>query len=428
MQKRILDILQNTQKVIIGKERVTKLLLTALLADGHVLLEDVPGTGKTRLAKALAASLGIEFGRIQFTPDMLPADITGLHIYDRESGKFVLNKGPVFTNILLADEINRATPRTQAGLLECMEERQVTIDGKTQKLEPPFFVVATENPVETAGTFPLPEAQMDRFLMKLSMGLPTREEEVQILDTYMAEDPLKKLTAVIDQETLERMQKEAMEVYVHPTVRGYLADLSAATRSSDQTVMGVSPRGTIALMRASRAWAYLEGRSFVTPDDVKGMGQKELKHLLKERAAKAYEAKEAEFPEPEHIRELERVVLLKVIDAKWMDHIDDMDQLRQGIGLQAYGNRDPKIEYKMLGYDMFGEMTQAITETTVRTLMHVRIEQKAEREQVAKVTGTNKDDTALREPKKRENKKVYPNDPCPCGSGKKYKQCCGRNK
>ncbi len=166
----------------------------------------------------------------------------------------------------------------------------------------------------------------------------------------------------------------------------------------------------------------------VTPDDVKGMGQKELKHLLKERAAKAYEAKEAEFPEPEHIRELERVVLLKVIDAKWMDHIDDMDQLRQGIGLQAYGNRDPKIEYKMLGYDMFGEMTQAITETTVRTLMHVRIEQKAEREQVAKVTGTNKDDTALREPKKRENKKVYPNDPCPCGSGKKYKQCCGRDK
>ena len=166
----------------------------------------------------------------------------------------------------------------------------------------------------------------------------------------------------------------------------------------------------------------------VTPDDVKGMGQKELKHLLKERAAKAYEAKEAEFQEPEHIRELERVVLLKVIDAKWMDHIDDMDQLRQGIGLQAYGNRDPKIEYKMLGYDMFGEMTQAITETTVRTLMHVRIEQKAEREQVAKVTGTNKDDTALREPKKRENKKVYPNDPCPCGSGKKYKQCCGRNK
>ena len=164
----------------------------------------------------------------------------------------------------------------------------------------------------------------------------------------------------------------------------------------------------------------------VRPEDIKGMSQKELKHLLKERAAKAYEAKEAEFPEPEHLREVERVVLLKVIDAKWMDHIDDMDQLRQGIGLQAYGNRDPKVEYKMLGYEMFGEMTNAITTDTVRTLFHVRIEQKVEREQVAKVTGTNKDDSAVRAPKKREEKKIYPNDPCPCGSGKKYKQCCGR--
>ncbi len=166
----------------------------------------------------------------------------------------------------------------------------------------------------------------------------------------------------------------------------------------------------------------------ITPEDVKGMNQKQLKHLLKEKATKAYEAKEAKFPEPEHIRELERVVLLKVIDAKWMDHIDDMDQLRQGIGLQAYGNRDPKVEYKMLGYDMFGEMTNGITEATIRTLMHVRIEQKVEREQVAQVTGTNKDDTSVRAPKKRENKKVYPNDPCPCGSGKKYKNCCGKNK
>ena len=166
----------------------------------------------------------------------------------------------------------------------------------------------------------------------------------------------------------------------------------------------------------------------VTADEVKKMSQKELKHMLKERAAKAYETKESEFPEPEHIREIERVILLKVIDAKWMAHIDDMDQLRQGIGLQAYGNRDPKVEYKMLGYDMFGEMTKAITEETIRTLMHIRVEQKVEREQVAKVTGTNKDDTATRAPKKRSSKKVYPNDPCPCGSGKKYKQCCGRKK
>lgn len=164
----------------------------------------------------------------------------------------------------------------------------------------------------------------------------------------------------------------------------------------------------------------------VTEADVRGMSQKELKHMLKERAAKAYEAKEAEFPEPEQLREIERVVLLKVIDAKWMAHIDDMDQLRQGIGLQAYGQRDPKIEYKMLGYDMFGEMTQGIAADTIRTLFHVRLEQRVEREQVAKVTGTNKDDTALKEPKKRADKKVYPNDPCPCGSGKKYKQCCGR--
>ncbi len=164
----------------------------------------------------------------------------------------------------------------------------------------------------------------------------------------------------------------------------------------------------------------------VTEEDIKGMSQKQLKHFLKERSAKAYEAKEAEFPEAEHLREVERVVLLKVIDAKWMDHIDDMDQLRQGIGLQAYGQRDPKVEYKMLGYDMFGEMTNAITEDTVRTLFHVKIEQKVEREQVAKVTGTNKDESAARTPKKRADKKIYPNDPCPCGSGKKYKQCCGR--
>ena len=164
----------------------------------------------------------------------------------------------------------------------------------------------------------------------------------------------------------------------------------------------------------------------ITEEDVKDMSQKELKHMLKERAAKAYEAKEAEFPEPEHIREIERVVLLKVIDAKWMDHIDDMDQLRQGIGIQAYGQRDPKVEYKMLGYDMFDAMTKSISEDTVRTLFRVRLEQKVEREQVAKVTGTNKDESAARAPKKRTEKKVYPNDPCPCGSGKKYKQCCGR--
>ena len=227
---------------------------------------------------------------------------------------------------------------------------------------------------------------------------------------------------IIYEERRRVLDGENMRDSIFHMINDYIENTVDAEVSTDQDYEDWD------LIELNRVIGAVIPMAPVTPDDIKGMGQKELKHLLKERAAKAYEAKEAEFPEPEHIRELERVVLLKVIDAKWMDHIDDMDQLRQGIGLQAYGNRDPKIEYKMLGYDMFGEMTQAITETTVRTLMHVRIEQKAEREQVAKVTGTNKDDTALREPKKRENKKVYPNDPCPCGSGKKYKQCCGRNK
>ena len=227
---------------------------------------------------------------------------------------------------------------------------------------------------------------------------------------------------IIYEERRRVLDGENMRDSIFHMINDYIENTVDAEVSADQDYEDWD------LIELNRVIGAVIPMAPVTPDDVKGMGQKELKHLLKERAAKAYEAKEAEFPEPEHIRELERVVLLKVIDAKWMDHIDDMDQLRQGIGLQAYGNRDPKIEYKMLGYDMFGEMTQAITETTVRTLMHVRIEQKAEREQVAKVTGTNKDDTALREPKKRENKKIYPNDPCPCGSGKKYKQCCGRNK
>ena len=197
MREDINKVLENVGKVIIGKKDVLEKLLAGLLADGHVLLEDVPGTGKTKLAKALSASLGVDFGRIQFTPDMLPADITGMHIYSRETEQFEWKEGPVFTNILLADEINRATPRTQAGLLECMEERQVTVDGETRKLAEPFFVIATQNPVETAGTFPLPEAQTDRFMMKLSMGLPDREEEIRILETYREKDPLLELSAVM---------------------------------------------------------------------------------------------------------------------------------------------------------------------------------------------------------------------------------------
>ena len=280
MQNKAKLIQDNIGKVIIGKENVIRHILTAMISGGHVLLEDVPGTGKTRMARALAASMGLDFGRVQFTPDMLPADVTGLHIYNRQSGEFELKKGPVFTNILLADEINRATPRTQSGLLECMEERQVTIDGVTQKLEEPFFVIATQNPIETAGTFPLPEAQMDRFFMKLSMGLPERDEEVRILETYRESDPLKSLTSVVTGEELLEMRKAAEEVYVHPLIEEYLVDIVRATRDSSKTLMGVSPRGTIAFLRAARCWAWLEGSDFVRPDDVKAVAPAVLAHRL----------------------------------------------------------------------------------------------------------------------------------------------------
>lgn len=280
MREEIRKVMENVGKVIIGRETTAVKLFAALLADGHVLLEDVPGTGKTKLAKTLAASVGIQMNRIQFTPDMLPADITGLHVYSRESERFELKKGPVFTNILLADEINRATPRTQAGLLECMEERQVTIDGETMELEQPFFVIATQNPVETAGTFPLPEAQTDRFMMKLSMGFPSREEEMTILQTYSRTDPLEELQPVMTKEQLLALKEEAKRVYVHPLVAGYLADLAAETRKQDRVAMGISPRGTLALMRAAKALACMEGRDYLIPDDVKTLAPDVLSHRL----------------------------------------------------------------------------------------------------------------------------------------------------
>ena len=273
-------VLANIAKVIIGKEQVAKLLLTALVADGHVLLEDVPGTGKTKLAKTLAKSLSAEFNRIQFTPDLLPGDITGINIFDRQKNEFVLRKGPVFTNILLADEINRATPRTQAGLLECMEERQVTIDGVSYTPGNPFFVIATQNPIESAGVFPLPDAQMDRFMMKLSMGLPTKEEELAILDRYMSKEPLAELTSALTLDELLTAREEANQVFVHNCIREYMVNIIEATRTAEGIVMGVSPRGSIAFLRSVKAYAYLQGRDYVNPDDVKAVAVPVLAHRL----------------------------------------------------------------------------------------------------------------------------------------------------
>lgn len=274
------ELIDIISKVIVGKEETIELLLTCMLAGGHVLLEDIPGTGKTKLARSIAASCKADFKRIQFTPDLLPSDVTGLNVYDAKQNEFVLKKGPVFTSILLADEINRATPRTQAGLLECMEERQVTIDGETYALKEPFFVIATQNPIENAGTFPLPEAQMDRFMMRLSMGLPSKSEEEDILRRFMKEEPLATLESVVTPEEIETMKTEIKEVFVHPLVLSYMVDIVQASRKASEVLSGASPRATIALCNAAKAYAYLKGRKYVNPDDVKKLAVPVLAHRL----------------------------------------------------------------------------------------------------------------------------------------------------
>lgn len=271
-------IKENIKRVIVGKDETISLLITALISNGHVLLLDMPGTGKTKLAKSLAKSLSLDFGRIQFTPDLLPSDILGLNYFSQKEGEFVFRKGPVFTSVLLADEINRATPRTQSSLLECMEEHQVTIDGETRKLDDPFFVIATENPIETAGTYPLPEAQTDRFFMVLEMGYPDKDEEINILSRFSVSDPLDSLESVCTKEDLEEMKKEADAVYVHPDVLRYIASIAAATREKEG--MGISPRGTIALMRGSRSWAMVSGYDYVTPSHVKKVAPYILSHRM----------------------------------------------------------------------------------------------------------------------------------------------------
>lgn len=274
------SIKENIDRVLIGQSRTVDLLLTSLLAGGHVLVEDVPGTGKTVLARSLAKSVSADFGRVQFTPDLLPYDVTGLNFFDPQKAEFVFNPGPVFCNILLADEVNRATPRTQSSLLECMAEGQVTIDGVTRKLGSPFFVIATQNPVETLGTYPLPEAQLDRFLMRLSMEAPTRAQEVAILERFREEEPLETLQPVCTKEEIVALRQQVRKNYVNPVLLDYMAALAQSSRSFRGVELGVSPRGTLALLRASQAYAFVQGRKFVTPEDVKAVAVPVLAHRL----------------------------------------------------------------------------------------------------------------------------------------------------
>ena len=280
-QHTIIQKLQdNMGKVIIGKENQITLLLTALLAKGHLLLEDTPGTGKTMLAKALAASLQGTFKRVQFTPDLLPSDVTGINIYNQKLQEFEFIRGPVFSNVLLADEINRATPRTQSSLLEAMAELQVTTDGVTRQLPHPFFLIATENPIETAGTFPLPEAQLDRFALKVSMGFPTAEEELLILERYINKSPLDTLQPVCTLEDLTGLQQQVTEVFLHEDIRNYMIAIIQATRHHEQIALGINPRGTLCLMRCAQAYAFIQGRDYVIPEDIKTLVKPCLCHRL----------------------------------------------------------------------------------------------------------------------------------------------------
>ena len=271
---------QSVASVIVGKETETELILAALLSGGHVLLEDVPGTGKTTLAKSLARSLDCAFSRVQFTPDLLPSDVTGMRIYNQKSGEFTFIKGPVFTNILLADEINRATPRTQSALLECMEEHQVTEGGVTYALSAPFLVIATQNPVETQGTFPLPEAQLDRFLIRLSLGYPKGEEAVMLMQRFMDAQPLKDVTPVADGESICAAGALIRTCRVDVDVMRYMAALCEAARDPQRVLLGPSPRALLALMRICQALAAIRGRSYVIPDDVKELAVPVLAHRI----------------------------------------------------------------------------------------------------------------------------------------------------
>jgi MoxR-like ATPase len=270
----------NIEKVIVGKGESIELALVALLCEGHILIEDVPGIGKTTLAKAIARSLGCAFRRIQFTPDLLPSDITGVSFFNQKSQEFEFRPGPILTQILLADEINRATPRTQSALLEAMQERQITVDGETMPLPRPFLVLATQNPIELEGTFPLPEAQIDRFLLKIKLGYPSEDDENAILLRFEREDPLATLAAVVESQALLALQDEVRTIHVDEAVRQYIVQVARATRQNAALELGASPRATLALYKTAQALAAIRGRSFVIPDDVKYLAPSVLAHRL----------------------------------------------------------------------------------------------------------------------------------------------------
>lgn len=294
IQPLIEKIITNIEKVIIGKREVVELSLTALLAEGHVLLEDVPGVGKTLLVRTLAKSVSAEFNRIQFTPDLLPSDLTGLSIYNQQDQTFVFKEGPLMGHIILADEINRTSPKTQSALLEGMEEGSVTVDGTTHKLPHPFFVMATQNPIEYEGTYPLPEAQLDRFLLKLNMGYPTHEEEIELMDRFERTHPFDEVSSVITLSELVKMQRKVKEIFIDKAIKHYIVDVVNETRNHPFVALGVSPRGSLSLMRASQSLAYIRGRDYVIPDDVKYLIPHVLTHRIVLHSEAAFSGKIAE--------------------------------------------------------------------------------------------------------------------------------------